>query len=179
MADFFKQLKQGKGMKKSTWLVLLLVGILLMVVAVPTSEKNEEEEAQTTKDEELSVQTADYVTELENRLEQTLSQIEGAGKVTVMITLEDTGEKEVEKDETTRQSKDETSSEYEQSTQTVYDESKDSTPYISNEKYPLVKGVCVVAQGGGDSSVKEKILSVVEALFGLGANKIVVVKMGA
>jgi stage III sporulation protein AG len=96
-----------------------------------------------------------------------------------MITLEDTGEKEVEKDETTRQSKDETSSEYEQSTQTVYDESRDSTPYVSNEKYPVVKGVCVVAQGGGDSNVKEKILSVVEALFGLEANKIVVVKMGA
>lgn len=43
---------------------------------------------------------AEYVKYMEEKLADTLSQIEGAGEVTVMITLESSAERIVEKDET-------------------------------------------------------------------------------
>ena len=58
---------------KKQSLILLCVGILLVLVAVPTK------------------QTSSYGgngTELEGRLETILSQIEGAGEVCVMITVD-------------------------------------------------------------------------------------------
>ena len=51
------------------------------------------------------------------------------------------------------------------------------TPYISNEMTPQVDGVLVVAQGGGNSMVKQNILQSVMALFPLEAHKITIVKM--
>ena len=51
------------------------------------------------------------------------------------------------------------------------------SPYISNELTPQVEGVLVVAQGGGNSMVKQNILQSVMALFPLEAHKITIVKM--
>lgn len=173
-----------KGLKKNHWLLLLLAGLLLLVIAMPAGKK--ETRSDTAKTKESPEKETDksgeksYGEELEEQLTSLLEQIEGVGEVKVMITLEDTGQKEVEKDETREQSKtygenaQETSS---VSTQTVYEEAQEGAPYISNEKYPEIKGVCIVAQGGGNSKTKQEILGAVQALFGIDANKILVVKM--
>jgi stage III sporulation protein AG len=41
----------------------------------------------------------------------------------------------------------------------------------------VVEGVSVVAQGGGDSQIQKNITEVIQALFGIEAHKIKVVKM--
>ena len=96
-----------------------------------------------------------------------------------MITLKDTGEKVVEKDTTRRTDSNATGTQRQDMTSSSGYERDGSveTPYISNELTPQVEGVLVVAQGGGNSLVKQHLLQSVMALFPLEAHKITIVKM--
>lgn len=172
---------------KNTWLVLGIFGVLLLVIALPADplHKSPSEPAQVqpaageTVQQSGQEQTDDAVAALEKRLEETLSLIDGAGQVRVMITLKDTGEKVVEKDVTRRTDADVGGGQnLDQSQSSVYEKNGNAeTPYISNELAPQVEGVLVVAQGGGNSIVKQNILQGVMALFPLEAHKITIVKM--
>ena len=125
---------------------------------------------------------------LEEKLEEILGSIYGVGKVKVMLCLEDYGEKMIEKDIPLERSnmaeKDagggsRDTSEMRTQETTVYITNSDGekVPYIIKEKSPAVKGVTVVADGGGNASVQKNISDVIQALFGIEAHKIVVVKM--
>ncbi len=170
---------------KNTWLILGIFGVLLLVIALPADQTGKKgSEAAQTVVEETTQQTGqeradDATAALEKRLEETLSLIDGAGKVRVMITLKDTGEKVVEKDVTRRTDTDTGGNENSDLSQSsVYEkDGSTETPYVSNEMTPQVEGVLVVAQGGGNSLVKQNILQSVMALFPLEAHKITIVKM--
>ena len=90
-----------KKLKKDQILILLLAGILLLVISLPVDKK------ETVRDERTGIKRSAedtgydqdaYLYSLEQRLEQTLSQMAGVGDVTVMITLKSSAEKVVEKD---------------------------------------------------------------------------------
>lgn len=169
---------------KNTWLVFGLLGVLLLVIAMPTEQADDKEpktvQAQPPVENTAeSGQESDPTAALEKRLEETLSLIDGAGRVRVMITLKDTGEKVVEKDVARCSDTDSGGSQNtDQSQSSVYvRDGSVETPYISNELTPQVEGVLVVAQGGGNSMVKQNILQSVMALFPLEAHKITIVKM--
>lgn len=172
---------------KNTWLILGIFGVLLLVIALPSDlpDKKESESVQAQPaGGEITQQSGeeyadDAAAALEKRLEQTLSLIDGAGQVRVMITLKDMGEKVVEKDVTRRTDTDAGGGQNtDQSQSSVYErDGNTETPYISNELTPQVEGVLVVAQGGGNSIVKQNILQSVMALFPLEAHKITIVKM--
>ena len=66
------------GNKKNQWLILLLVGILLVVIAIPTKSGTEEKGVVDSKEWSTS--------EMEQRLENILSQMQGIGEVHAMIT---------------------------------------------------------------------------------------------
>lgn len=129
----------------------------------------------------------EYVTYLENKLETVLSQMEGVGKVKVMITVSDAGEYVVEKDkkstatvtsESDSSGGNRTVSENNEEEQTIYVDTGDETyPYIQKEKLPTVEGVVVVAEGGGSSVVVSNISESVKALLPVEAHRIKVVKM--
>lgn len=157
---------------KNKWLLLLLAGLLLLVIALPVSEPESEEREET---ESGTVTEEDYASMAESKLETILAQMEGAGKVKVMITLSSSSEKIVEKDEET--SKDETQST--SSETTVYEETADrgQTPYVSKELTPAVEGVVVLCEGGDEPVVVQQITEAVEALFSVESHKIKVVKM--
>lgn len=191
--DGWKEKYKDKYKDKNTWVIIGIVGLLLLVIALPdgrsdtgrsgdasadhlaAGQETTQESGSSGMDDPVQSATED----LERRLEETLSLIDGAGKVRVMLTLKDTGEKVVEKDTTRRSggsaSAEETS---DVSQSTVFSKNgSEETPYISNELTPQVEGVLVVAQGGGDSLVKQNILQSVMALFPLEAHKITIVKM--
>lgn len=111
--DFFAKfsIKNIRNLKKDQLLILLLLGILLVVIAIPAGREDEEAGSgagsgvlESGSGEETVEGTAgsqaEYVKYMEEKLADTLSQIEGAGEVTVMITLESSAERIVEKDET-------------------------------------------------------------------------------
>ncbi len=171
---------------KNTWLILGLFGVLLLVVAMPaegTSKSRLPAATQQETGQEKATGEAENVMDeteaLERRLEETLSLIDGAGRVRVMITMKDTGEKVVEKDMSRRLDANSDGTEQtDLSESSVYEKDGNiESPYISNELTPQVEGVLVVAQGAGNSLVKQNILQGVLALFPLEAHKITIVKM--
>lgn len=182
--QFLEKLKQ---MKKNQWAIVVLVGILLLVIAMPVNP-GKEEQSQVSPVQTEEAGGEDQAEKLEAKLEQVLAQVEGVGKVKVMITLKSSGEKVVEKDRATSQrttaeeeaegtSRDTT--EQEAGEETVYQKGEDGgqTPYVIEEKEPQIAGVMVVAQGGGQAVTAKNITEAVMALFGVEAHKIKVMKM--
>ena len=109
------------------------------------------------------------------------------GRVRVVLSLESTSEKVVEKDipsssaaqasSTPDGSSSSSSSGTEESTVYRRDSDGTETPYVIRENYPEVRGVLVIAQGGGDPVVVRQIQEAVMALFRVDAHKIKVMKM--
>ena len=194
----FVEQKKWRKIKKSDWIVLALTGVLILILAMPTGEKqttvNEQEQIQTETEPTLAEAVPEweeeaYTTYLEERLEEVLGEMEGVGKVKVMITFSDSGESIVEKDYTDSSNTvtendssggTRTTTEQENSTNTVYVENGEETyPYIGKEVLPTIKGVVVVAEGGGNPTVVSDISDAVMALFPVEAHRIKVVKMSS
>ena len=128
------------------------------------------------------------ISNLEERLEEILSAVQGVGSVKVMITLSSSGEKIVEKDiplernsivENDSTGGNRSTNEMYSQEETVYSTNSngDKVPYVIKENSARVEGVSVVAEGGGDADVQKNISDVIQALFGIEAHKIKVVKM--
>lgn len=116
-------------------------------------------------------ETDSYEEQMEKKLEDLLSRVEGVGQVRVMLTFEGSGERKVEKDKQVGTGGTEE--------ETVYEESGSSSrrPYVTSESNPQVEGVLVIAEGGDKSSVKEEIIGAAQALFGIEPHKIKIMKM--
>ena len=181
-----------RKMKREQWIVCGLAGLLLVVIATPVKKTDSGESSDEKADRQdtagVEQQVTDIRREYEQQLTEALSQVEGVGEVNVTVTMESTGKKIVEKDnpqdEQTSSQKDSEGSEsntQSSSTQetTVYAETEDGsqTPYISSETYPEIRGVLVVAKGGGDPVIVQQIQEAVMALFHVDAHKIKVLKM--
>ena len=177
-----------REMKREQWLICGLAGLLLLVIAAPVKQKEQKK-----TQEEVTVQsqepTDDQIRQsYEKQLESVLSQVEGVGTVQVAVAMESTGKKQVEKDspEDTSTSSEKGDSGTQRSSQTVttgettvYEDTGDGgqTPYISSSTYPEIRGVIVVAQGGGNPVIVQQIQEAVIALFHVEAHEIKVLKM--
>lgn len=191
-------------LRKDNLLICILSGVLLLVIVWPVQNKQEDKNTESrlmdSKSSKLydineeeddggeSWEEEEAAASLERRLEEILFQMEGVGEVRVMVTLAASGEKIVEKDSPTSRSNvreedsaggSRDSQEVDSRESTVYSkaENGEQTPYVVKEVSPLVKGVTVVAQGGGSALVQKNITEVIQALFGIEVHKIKVVKM--
>ena len=188
--------KKIKKPKKDQLLILLLFGVLLLVIAIPSEPKKEknpqgEEDGhngEALKGTEEAFSESSYERQQEERLKEVLQKVEGVGRVEVMITLQSSSEKVVEKDAPSRSQRVEEADsqggnritqENEREETTVYEENGDGkrTPYVVQELEPRVEGMIVIAEGGGNAQVKQNILEAVEALFPVEAHKIKIMKM--
>lgn len=200
-----KGLEQIKGMKwdKDTFLIIVLVGILLFIIALPMENRKNtslsEEKAEVLyqkqdiqsdriKNNETDNEEFVYRRQLEEQLEEALAYMEGVGKVKVMITIQSSAEQIVEKDNKNSRSGTTESdaegglrniNEMDNEEITIYKEDGDGnqSPYVIKKILPVIEGVVVVAQGGGNSYVCKNITEVIQSLFNVEANRIKVVKM--
>lgn len=183
-----------KKPKKEQLVVLLLFGVLLVVIALPTTtgtmgaDKKDADISGTQGAAGTDTATLTYEEQLEKRLSAILSQVAGAGRVEVMVTLESRGERIVEKDTPeSRKSVEETDSsggsrttdEQDWSEETVYyeDGSGGKSPYVVKELEPNIEGVLVLAEGGDSAVVKQELLEAVQALFPIEAHKVKIMKL--
>ena len=178
-----------REIKKEYWIVLLLVGILIMTVVFP-SEKDTGVSVLTepdTTDTESTAQTRE-IEQYEEKLETLLGQMEGAGKVKVMITESASRENVVEKDVPYTIQMSQNGTDEENGTKNQQENQEESTvyerdaqgkeaPYVKKTLAPQIEGVLVLAQGGDNAVVSANITEAVMALFGIEAHKIKVMKM--
>ena len=61
-------------------------------------------------------------------------------------------------------------------TKLLIENNSQNQPIVEKELYPEISGIIISAEGGGSPSVKAEIASAMEALFGLPAHKIKVLK---
>lgn len=123
-----------------------------------------------------------YEKELEQRIAALLDRVEGVGKADVMVVLRSSEERVFHVDKTSRTSATEekggdgrTVREHEISESTVMGGGNQG-PVVEKELTPEVSGIVISADGGGNASVRAEISEAMEALFGLPAHKIKVLK---
>ncbi len=149
-------------------LLIILLGVLLLALPDFSGEKSGDQAAAG------SVQTSFDLEEMERKLEDALSQIDGAGKVTVVLSVK-TGTRQVlAEDNEISEKNDET----EQSDSTVVLSKGSGYQEVVSvqEIYPQFRGALVVCAGGGNPAVKLKLVEAVSALTGLGSDKISICK---
>lgn len=104
--------------------------------------------------------------ELEEKLTEALSQVEGAGKTEVVLTLDSTGSVELAENQTSRDGTVET--------QVVVVKTGSNQEGVVEvaQQYPSFLGALVVSDGGGDPQVKLNLLQAMKALTGLSSDQI-------
>lgn len=114
--------------------------------------------------------------ELEEKLSQTLSQVEGAGKVTVTLTVKNGMEQVLASDRST--SVTEGGSSVEETTVLVNSGSGQEAVRLT-QRWPTFQGALVVCEGGDSMEIRLLMTQAVSALTGLGADRITVCKGSA
>ncbi|HKM04679.1 MAG TPA: stage III sporulation protein AG [Lachnospiraceae bacterium] len=203
--DLAKGYKKNQKLGKDSFIILILFGILFLVVVIPTGtpkaniaqstgtnknvETKEIEETITKSMGNKGVNTTDtYINEMEQKLEEILSNMEGVGKVRVMITIHASKEEILEKDIPSIQSNSYeidsdggtrtiTDATINESTVYITDSEGNKNPYVVKTIQPDISGVVVIAAGGGNDTICKNITEIIQALFGIEAHKIKVVKM--
>ena len=150
-------------------LIVIVVGIALLLW--PTGER---EQNAGTAGTAGAWETFDLEA-LEEKLSRTLSKVEGAGKVTVTLTVKSGMEQVLASDRTTSVS--ERGSSVEEETVLVNTGSGQDTVLLT-QKYPTFQGALVVCQGGDSAEIRLMLTQAVSALTGLGADRITVCKGG-
>ena len=112
---------------------------------------------------------------MEDRLNDILGQIRGAGRVKVMLTVASGEETIYQFDQ--NHSTDESGSSIQKDTVTVTDKDRGQSGLITQINPPKYLGALIVCQGADDATVRLAISEAVSSLTGLGMDKITIVKM--
>ena len=162
-----------------------LLGIILIMVGNKYTANNNKDMA-VSDNVSIAGQETDlqeHFTAMEYKLAGTLSQIEGAGNVTVQITVKNSGRKEyaVDTQHTNRTSIEENADTTQRTTelqeqQTIVQQNRNGTQeaLLVAETAPEILGVLVVASGADNAVVQERLLHAVAALLQLSLHQIVV-----
>lgn len=173
--NFFQKFKKIKGIEIA--IVVILLGVMLLV-AFSSFRSIKKTSSQTSETSASSLDS--YVASLESRLSSVLSQIEGAGEVSCMITLSNGFEQKLayeSSSSTTSGEKDGTQTSNSSSSESVVYVSKDGTkqPVVLYEEVPKISGVVVVATGAKNVNTKLDIIRAVRALLKVDASCIEVI----
>jgi stage III sporulation protein AG len=149
--------------------MLCILGSSCFDKSETTAETTEQQ--QTTYD---TMETAEaYCRNLEEKLQQMLSEMEGVGTCDVMITLRSTSSYQYAQDENRSDSDDKT----EQKQEHVLIGNGDTEhALVESVESPEIKGVVVVCDGGENNVVKEQVYQVVAAALQIKNSQIYVAR---
>ena len=153
--------------KKYRWAFLvLLLGLFLM--GLPQNSTNPESIPAETE-------AAQEEKSLQEELEELLSQLEGAGKVTVLLSMESGTRTHYQSD--IDQSKTQDSQDRRSETVIVTSSDRNEAGLVQQVDSPVYRGAVILCQGGNDPGVKLAIVDAVSTATGLTSDKIAVWKM--
>ncbi|MCI5605144.1 MAG: hypothetical protein MR413_05795 [Clostridia bacterium] len=156
--DIFTKILKNKN--NQIICIILIIGVVFMLFSGGGKEKEQSVKAVATIDEE-------------ERLEEILSHIDGAGQVSVMITYYSTSEKDIAYETKTNTVGFDSRSEESEDKKAVM---TDGEPMVIKEVYPKVKGVIVAADGGSSSVVRQAISEAVTAVMDVPAHRVKIYK---
>lgn len=115
------------------------------------------------------INTTEYVSSVETKLENLLSMIKDAGNVKVMVSIDSSVELKFATDEviTTNGQKTETETKI-----ILVEVNGKKQPVIVSEKLPNVTGVVVVSSGASNTKVKLDIINAIQTLLNIDSSQI-------
>jgi len=194
------QSNSKKPSKYHYFILVFVLGVAFMLVSNLFTDSPEQSQnaitttANTASNEETAVfkQTkgettdsiSDYEDEYENQLKEVLETISGVGEVHVVVNVDSTSQKIVEKN-TVTQSQTTTETDREGGKREVEDLSKDEqvviiqdgekeTPIVVQTKKPEIRGVLVVAGGADNIHIKKTIVDSVTRVLGVPSHRVAV-----
>lgn len=162
--------------KKTALFVLIgFTGILIIFFSEFSTKKDDDKKTDYSTQE---VSSSTYCEYLEDKVQEIVESIEGAGETRVMITLSETTEYiYATNDKDTRKSSDnDDNSTFENDYVIIENNSNDAGLLIKTIE-PKVRGVAVVCAGGNDSSVQRQIYSAVSAVLNISTSRISISKL--
>jgi len=171
--DIFSNLSKNK--KNLVLIICSALAVILLVVSEFATNEKETSEL----DVKTGISSTEYIENQEEKLEELLQKIDGAGEVEVMITLESCYENVYLKDSTlkTQSTNDDFKEEQEENYIMAKTGSNTQSGVIIKVFEPVVKGVAVVATGGDNEKIKMAIIETVSAVFNINSTNISVEKM--
>ena len=155
--------KRLKGIKNIEIVIALILAAIVLLVFFGSFGQS------SAKDNQSEYSFSEYVNTLQNKIETTISNIDGVGKVSIVISFAGGIEQE-----------------YAYTTETVTQGSTvtgkntltlvSGKPVLLKEKMPEIQGIIIVADGAGDTSVRLEIIRAVQALLKVPNGKIEVFK---
>ena len=149
---FFKKIKPE-------YLVLVAIAIVAVIVFINVGGGSG-------KSADTSTSVDEYVKTLENKLKNCLSEVKGAGKVDVIISV-GSSMQTVLATQTTTSGNDLTESPI----------VVGGKPVVLKEAYPEITGVVIVAEGAGNLTVKVDLLNACQTFLSVTEDKIRILSM--
>ena len=160
LSNFIAKIKTNKTMQYGLIIILAVISLLVLFGGFDTKNMNLQSNSS----------TENYVTSLEKRLSNSLSKVDGAGKVSVVITVESGMETVLASEKITNQ----TSTGKEIIEKPILVNGK---TVVLKELYPKISGVLIVAEGARNVSVFNKIQQATISLFDINVNQIEILTM--
>lgn len=164
-----KILEKIKRDKKIAAIVCVgLAGIILLTLSeiMPTksdtNEKNSKEPVTDIRD--------NYEEDIEKRLTSIVSEINGAGRTEVMVTL-------ASSDENVYAVKEKSSDGSKEREYIVIDSDNNESGLLLKVIEPEIRGVAIVCEGADSANVRQEIVLTVSAVLGISTNRISIAKI--
>ncbi len=170
-------------------IVIVIIGVIIILAGSYLANSNDTEDTMNeagilpNTDKQITqfgtfIEGQDVVADIEQRLSELLSKVEGAGQVSVMVYA-DTGSEQVpayndEQDTRNDERADGKSSEISETRQLAL--SGTDEPVILKVIIPQIKGVVVVAEGADDILIKAQLNNAVCTLLGIPEHRVQILK---
>ncbi len=161
---------------KNSLFIILLIGVMLLFSSKILFGDSKQKNAQ--KSEQSDIEGG--FDQTEKRLEEILKKIDGAGKVSVMVTYDNSKEYVTVSDTKSSVSKNGEGSKEDisnEKTTVMVKNSSSYTPFVKNEINPKIRGVLVVADGGRNEKVKLNLKKAVCAVLDVEIHKVEIMPM--
>ena len=172
ISEFLKNISYKKN--KNSLFIILLIGVMLLLFN--KTFLNDTKHEKDIKKTDYEIMDGD----IEEKLEGILEKIDGAGRVSVMVTYENSKEYVTVSD-----TKSSVSNEGGDNKKNISDEkntvmvkkSGEQTPFIKNEINPQIRGVLVVCDGAKNDQIKLNLKKAVCAALNTKMHKVEIMPM--
>lgn len=173
--NLFAKIRDILKGKKSIKIIIIIgfigMGLILLSEWIPSGNEGQKNTA-------VTVEASEYCVEMERQLVKLLQNIDGVGKVSVMITVEGTeeyiyAEQKKENGTTTKESQNFQS----ENSYILIDKNSSKEALVEKIVNPKISGIVVVCEGGDNVRVKEGIYMAASVAFDVPSNRIYVAKL--